>query len=78
MKSETGERIQTGRTERVAGTIDGDSVSFCSKVSAVEVFCMAVCNPDGRRTLLFDPKNEKLCKIAKERVQQLTSPGREA
>jgi hypothetical protein len=67
MKSETGERIETGRTDRMAGTIDGDSVSFCLKVSGVEVFCVAVCNSDGRRTLLFDPKNSKLCKVAKER-----------
>jgi hypothetical protein len=44
MKSETGERIEKGRAERMAGTVDGDfvsgdSVSFCSEVSGAEVFC---------------------------------------
>jgi mitochondrial fission protein ELM1 len=44
MKSETGERIEKGRAERMAGTIDSavvttDSVSFCSEASGVEVFC---------------------------------------
>jgi hypothetical protein len=43
-KSETGERIEKGRAERMAGAIDGDlvtgdSVSFCSEISGVEVFC---------------------------------------
>jgi hypothetical protein len=40
------ERIEKKRAERMAGTIDGDfvagdSVSFCSEVSGVEVFCFA-------------------------------------
>jgi hypothetical protein len=44
MQSEVGERIEKGTAERMAGTIDGgfvsgDSVSFCSKVSGVEMFC---------------------------------------
>jgi hypothetical protein len=44
MKSETRERIQKGRVERMAGTIDGDFitgdfVSVCSEVSGVGVFC---------------------------------------
>jgi hypothetical protein len=48
----------------MAGTIDvdfvtGDSASFCSEVSGVEVFCMAVCDADGRRILLSDQQNEK-------------------
>jgi hypothetical protein len=44
MKSETGERIEKGRAERIAGAIDGDfvagdSVSFCSEVSGIKEFC---------------------------------------
>jgi hypothetical protein len=44
LKSETGQRIKNGRAERIAGTIDddfvtGDSLSFCSEVPGVEVFC---------------------------------------
>jgi hypothetical protein len=41
-KSETGERIEKGRVERMTGAVDcdlvtGDSVSFCSEVSGVEM-----------------------------------------
>jgi hypothetical protein len=54
MKSETGERIEKGRAERMAGSIDGDlvtsdSVSFYSDVSGVEMFCTVVCHADGGR-----------------------------
>jgi hypothetical protein len=43
MKSETGERIEKGRAERMAGTIDGDlvtsdSVSFYSEVLVLKYF----------------------------------------
>jgi hypothetical protein len=31
-KSETGERIEKGRGEQMAETVDGDSVTFCSGV----------------------------------------------
>jgi hypothetical protein len=45
MKPETGERLEKGRAERMAGTIDGDfttgdSVFFCLEVSVVEGFCV--------------------------------------
>jgi hypothetical protein len=64
----------------MAGAIDGDfvtgdSLSFCSEVSGVETFCTVVCDADDGRVFLFDPQNEKLYKVAKERVQQLTPPG---
>jgi hypothetical protein len=44
MKLETGERIEKAGVTRMAGTIDGDfdtgdSVSFCSQVSGIELFC---------------------------------------
>jgi hypothetical protein len=60
MKSETRARIEKGRAERMAGTIEGDfitgdSVSFCS-----EVFCTLVCDVDGGQILLFDLEKEKV------------------
>jgi hypothetical protein len=39
------------------------------------LFCTVVCDAEGGQILLFDPQNEKLCKIAKERLRQLTLPG---
>jgi hypothetical protein len=84
MRSETGERIEKGRAERMAETIDGDFVRgilflFAQKVLAVKCYVMfyaVVCDADNGRISRFDPRNEKSYKIAKEKVQQLTSPGR--
>jgi hypothetical protein len=64
----------------MTGTNDGDfvtghSVSFCSEVSGIEGLCTVVCDTHRGRILLFDPQNEKSYKVAKERVQQLTSAG---
>jgi hypothetical protein len=51
---------------------------FARKFLALKcLFCTLVCDADGGRLLLFNPQNEKLCKVAKERVQQLTLPGRD-
>jgi hypothetical protein len=57
----------------MAGATDGDfvtddSVSFCSEVSGVEMLCTVVCDADGGRILLFNPQDEKVYKVAKERV----------
>jgi hypothetical protein len=43
-KSETGKRIETGRSQRMLSALDGDfvtgdSISFCPEVSGIEVFC---------------------------------------
>jgi hypothetical protein len=48
----------------MAGTFDGDfvtgdSVSFGSEVSDVEVLCTMVYDTHGGLILLFDPQNEK-------------------
>jgi hypothetical protein len=62
--AETEERFEKGRAERMTETFDGDfltgdSVSFCSEVSGVEVICTVVYDTHGSLILLFDPQNEK-------------------
>jgi hypothetical protein len=41
------------------------------------MFYTVACDADNGRISLFDPQNEKSSKVAKEKVQQLTSPGRD-
>jgi hypothetical protein len=77
MKSKTGEGIEKGRAERMAGTIDSDfftrdSVSFCFKVSSPEVFCFVwwsamltapgfYCSISRTRNYGRSPRREREC-----------------